>query len=80
MGDRESLKGMEKWTHTKQQSHNITSKNWHERSAFQSVAGQAVDWHDDSEALFSLFFFLFFSLFSVTTFSHRRSARIKKLI
>ena len=30
--------------------------NWHERSAFQSVAVQAVDWHDNSGPLFSLFF------------------------
>ena len=41
----------------------------HERSAFQSVSVQAVDWHNDSGPLFSLFFsstspssFLFFSL------------------
>ena len=25
---------------------------WHERTAFQSVAVQAVDWYDDSEPLF----------------------------
>ena len=29
---------------------------WHEQSAFQSVAIQAVDWHDNSGPLFSLFF------------------------
>ena len=28
----------------------------HERSAFQSVSVQAVDWHNDSGPLFSLFF------------------------
>ena len=54
------------------------SCNWHERSPFQLVAVQAVDWHDDSRPLFSLFFSLFF--FSITTFSHKRRARIKKLI
>ena len=53
---------------------------WHERPPFQSVAVQAVDWHDDSGPLFSLFFSATFPLFSVTTFSHRRSAWIKKLI
>ena len=29
---------------------------WHERSVFQSVAVQAVDWHNDSGPLFSIFF------------------------
>ena len=51
----------------------------HKPSAFQSVAVQVVDWHDESEPLFSLFFSL--SLFiSVTNFSNRGSAWIKKLI
>ena len=30
--------------------------NWHKWSAFQSVAVQAVYWHDDSGPLFSLVF------------------------
>ena len=43
---------------------------------FQSVTVQTVDWHNNSGLLFSLFFYF---LFSVTTFSHRRSVWIKKL-
>ena len=49
----------------------------HERWSFQSVAIQAVDWHDDSGPLLSLFFsssFLCHNLFSY------RSAQIKKLV
>ena len=57
----------------------LIGKNWHEWLPFQLVTVQAVDWYNDSEPLFSLFFFLF-SLFSVTTFSHRRSDWIKKLM
>ena len=41
---------------------------WHEWSAFQSIAVQAVDWHDD------------YFHYSFPPLSHRRSARIKKLI
>ena len=38
---------------------------WHERSAFQSVGVQAVDWHDDSGPLYSLFFsYSFLIIFS----------------
>ena len=51
---------------------------WHERAAFQSVAVQVVDWHDDSKPLFSLL--VSFCFLSVITFSNRRSAQIKKLI
>ena len=40
---------------------------WHERSAFQSVAVQAAEWHNDSEPIFSLFF-SFFCLFSLDRF------------
>ena len=53
--------------------------NWHERSALQLVAVQALDWHDDSGPLFSLLL-LPLLFFSITTLSHRGSARIKKLI
>ena len=42
------------------QQNNPQFRNWHERSAFQSVGIQVVDWHNDSEPLFSLFFSLFF--------------------
>ena len=53
-------------------------KYWHERSAFQSVAVQGVDWQrrwwPQKTSLFSFFFFSFL-FFSVTTFSHRRSAQ-----
>ena len=41
---------------------------WHEWSAFQLIAVQAVDWHDD------------YFHYSFPPLSHRRSARIKKLI
>ena len=41
---------------------------WHEWSAFQSIAVQAVDWHND------------YFHYSFPPLSHRRSARIKKLI
>ena len=41
---------------------------WHEWSTFQSIAIQAVDWHDD------------YFHYSFPPLSHRRSARIKKLI
>ena len=41
---------------------------WHEWSAFQSIAVQAVDWHDD------------YFHYSFPPLSHRRSAWIKKLI
>ena len=41
---------------------------WHEWSAFQSIAVQADDWHDD------------YFHYSFPPLSHRRSAQIKKLI
>ena len=41
---------------------------WHEWSAFQSIAVQAVDWHDD------------YFHYSFPPLSHRRRAQIKKLI
>ena len=44
------------------------SQNWHERSAFQLVAIQAVDWHNDSGPLFSLFFSLSFPLAAILSF------------
>ena len=54
------------------------SPYWHKRSAFQLVGIQAVDWHEESGLLFSLFFFsLLPLLYSVTTFSHRRSAQVQ---
>ena len=55
--------------------HGLKTKHWHERSPFQSVAVQAVNWFHYSFLSPLFFSFLFF----VTTFSHR-SARIKKLI
>ena len=58
--------------------------NWHERSALQSVAVRRSTGNDVSGHYFHryfLFFFSFFFLFfSVVYFSHRRTARIKKLI
>ena len=59
---------------------------WHERSAFQwSALGWSIAGNDVVATIFiHIFFFfpIFFSpvFFSVATFSHRRSARIKKLI
>ena len=60
---------------------------WHERAAFQrlafgrSTAGNDVSGHYKRHYfLFSFFLFFFFFFFSVVYFSHRRSARIKKLI
>ena len=50
----------------------VDSFCWHERSAFQSAVVQAVDLQDDSGPLF-----FSFPIFSVTTFSHRRSAQMK---
>ena len=41
---------------------------WHEWSAFQSIAVRAVDWHDN------------YFHYSFPPLSHRRSARIKKLV
>ena len=53
--------------------------NWHERSALQSVAVRRSTGNDVSGHYFhSYSSFHFF--FSFATFSHRRSARIKKLI
>ena len=51
----------------------IIWKNWHERSAFQSVGVRATT----LVACIKIFFSHFIS---VATFSHRRNARIKKLI
>ena len=69
----------------------LQTPNWHERAAFQrSSFGRsrsgcrllAMTQWPLKTPFFSLFFFFFFFLFSfpVVYFSHRRSARIKKLI
>ena len=53
----------------------------YERSALQSVNVRQLSGNDDSGPLVALLFssiFLFFV--TIVTFSHRRSARIKKLI
>ena len=39
-----------------------------------------IDWHDNSGPLFSLFFSFLHFHFSVKTYAHRRSARIKNFI
>ena len=73
-----------------------TDLNWRERSAFQrSAFGWSTTGNDVVATFFIFFFFLFFPpfffrffsvfppvffFFSVATFSHRRSAQIKKLI
>ena len=62
------------------------SNNWHERKAFQRSAFKRSTADNDVVATIFirlLFFPVFFSprfFSSVATFSHRRSARIKKLI
>ena len=59
---------------------------WREHAAFQrSAFGWSTAGNDVVATIFIRFFFFFFSrflfpFFSVATFSHRRSARIKKLI
>ena len=58
---------------------------WHERAAYQrSEFGRSTAGNDVVAttiiSLFSFFPPIFFSVSSVATFSHRRSARIKKLI
>ena len=68
---------------------NVKQGNWHERAAFQrSVFGRLTAGNDVVATIFiRLFFFLsffpvffLFFFFSVATFSHKRSARIKELI
>ena len=61
--------------------------NWRERAAFQrSAFGRSTAGNDVVATIFIRIFFsfffspFFFPFFSVATFSHRRSARIKKLI
>ena len=57
-------------------------KYWHERAAFQrSALGHSTTGNDVvATIVISLFFPFPPPLFSSATFSHRRSARIKKLI
>ena len=55
-----------------------TRTYWHEHVAFQSVGVWLVDWQNEVTGHYEYPYFTFF--FSVATFSHRRSARIKKLI
>ena len=53
---------------------------WNERAAFQrSAFGQSTDGNDVVATIFITFFSPNY-FFSVATFSHRRSAQIKKLI
>ena len=54
------------------------NKCWHERSGLQSFAVRRSTGNDVSGPLFSSLFSIFSFFFSVATFSHRRSARIKK--
>ena len=63
-----------------QQLHHV-KKYWHERAAFRrSAFGRSTAGNDVVATISIRCFFFSRFFFSVATFSHRRSARIKKLI
>ena len=76
------LTNLDRDPHPRTKCWRIQVPYWHERSALQSVAVRRSTGNDVSGLLFSpLFIFpIFFPIpFSAATFSHRRSAQIKKL-